>query len=380
MTVRKVLEVLREQGPCTRANLTRLSGISAPTVSKAVESLLESGLVEEGAATQGAPGRPGTLMRLARSGAQVLGVVLDALKCRVVSAGLDGTIDDEGQIEFRTPETYEALLKQIARAAEQFIARDGVKTLGLGISTPGLINGRTGLAMFSPNLHITDGRALDRDLNARLGIECAMFQETQALCLGERMYGAPERLDDFVMLEISTGLGAGVMMGGHLMMGGASGLAGELGHVTVALDGPLCGCGNRGCLETLATDSALLRALAGSHRSALDMADVKRLLNAGNPDAETALRMVCEYLAIAVAAAINLWNPATLFLHGRLFDVREGLFETVCGLARKRALAPSSADCRILRARRSKRHGAVAGAIHHLFNAHGPGQFDRIEP
>ncbi|ODT97352.1 MAG: hypothetical protein ABS79_07565 [Planctomycetes bacterium SCN 63-9] len=169
------------------------------------------------------------------------------------------------------------------------------------------------------------------------------------------------------MLEISTGLGAGGMMGG------TSGLAGELGHITVAPDGPICGCGNRGCLETLATDSALVRLLTDYFPKTIDLVDVKWLLNEGSERAETALQVVSEYLAIAIAAAINLWNPATLFIHGRLFDVREGLFESICNRARERSLAPSSADCRIVRARRSKRHGAIAGAIHNLFDSHGPG-------
>jgi predicted NBD/HSP70 family sugar kinase len=246
-----------------------------------------------------------------------------------------------------------------------------VKTLCLGLSTPGLINTRTGRAMFSPNLHITDGRSPDRDLGRRLGLDCVMYQETQALCLGERMYSAPDLLDDFVMLEISTGLGVGVVMDGRLMEG-HSGLAGELGHVTVALDGPPCGCGNRGCLETLATDSALTRRLSSRLGRPLDLDTISRLVRSGELDAEAELRSVCEYLAIAIAAAINLWNPAMLFVHGRLFDVRDGLFESVCDLTRRRALAPSLADCRILRARWSKQQGAVAGAIHHLIDAHGP--------
>lgn len=371
MTVRRVLEVLRDRGPCTRANLTRISGISAPTVAKAVGVLLESGLLEEGDSIQGAPGRPGTLMRLARDRAQVIGVVLDSSLCTMVSAGLDGTIHEAGRVEFPTPDSYEALLERISGLATIFISREGVKTLGLGISTPGLINRRTGRAMLSPNLHLTDGHSPARDLSQRLGIDCVMYQETQALCLGERMYSAPEPLDDFVMLEISTGLGVGVVMDGRLMEG-HSGLAGELGHVTVALDGPVCGCGNRGCLETMATDSALTRGISEQLGRAVSLDDVKHLIRDDNRVAERELHKVCEYLAIAIAAAINLWNPSTLFVHGRLFDVRDGLFETVCELTRRRALAPSLADCRILRARWSKQQGAVAGAIHHLIDSHGP--------
>jgi N-acetylglucosamine repressor len=92
----------------------------------------------------------------------------------------------------------------------------------------------------------------------------------------------------------------------------------------------------------------------------------------GELEAERELNSVCEYLAIAVAAAINVFNPALLFVHGRLFDAREGLFELVCELTRRRTLAPSFEDCQIVRARCTKSQAAVAAAIHHLTNAQGP--------
>jgi N-acetylglucosamine repressor len=371
MTVRRVLELLQSSGPSTRAELTRLSGISAPTVSKAVGALLESGLVEEGEAPPAALGRPGTVLRLARDGAQVLGVVLDARRCTVVAASLDSAIRDDSVLTFATPRTYLGLIDAVADAATTLMQRPDVRTLSLGMSIPGLINRRQQRAVFSPNLHVTDGHSPDRDLSRRLEINCVMHQETHALCLGERMYGGSESLDDFAMLEISTGLGLGVFSGGRLMEG-HSGLAGELGHITVVPDGRLCGCGNRGCLETVATDSALARAVSERLGRTIDIEEVARRVRSGELRADEELRPVCEYLAIAIAAAVNLFNPATLFVHGRLFDVQDGLFEQVCELTRRRALGPSLADCRILRTRATKPQGAVAAAIQHLLSALGP--------
>ena len=371
MTVRRILSILVQRAPCTRAELTRLTGISAPTVSKAVASLLEAGIVEEGEAPQGALGRPGNVLRLARAGAQVVGVVLDIKRCVVVPAALDGTLFEDRKITFATPGTYKLLVDEIAEAASQLIDADGVRTLSLGLSVPGLVNRREGRAVFSPNLHLTDGHSPDDDLRRRLGIECVMFQETHALCLGEKMHRAPALLDDFAMLEISAGLGLGAIAGGRLIEG-HSGLAGELGHVTVSPQGRLCGCGNHGCLETVATDSALADLLSERLGWAVDVDEAIRLIRQGEIEAEQELRTVCEYLAIAMAAAINLLNPATLYVHGRLFDVRDGLFEMVCELTCRRALAPSLADCRILRARSTKEHGAVAAAIDQLMNRYGP--------
>ncbi len=103
---------------------------------------------------------------------------------------------------------------------------------------------------------ITNGQCLGADLAERLGIECILVQEEHALCLAERCFGSARGLDDFAMLDISTGVGLGVMSRGRLLLG-RSGFAGEIGHITVDIRGRRCGCGNRGCLETVACDSAL---------------------------------------------------------------------------------------------------------------------------
>lgn len=371
MTVRRVLELLQSNGPSTRADLTRLSGISAPTISKAIGALLESGLVEEGDVSSAALGRPGTVLRLATDTAQVIGVVVDARQCQVLASGLDGEIHEDLIERFPTPRTYQALIDQLIRAATRLMERPGVRTLSLGMSIPGLINRRKEQAVFSPNLHVTDGHSPGVDLSRRLGIDCVMYQETHALCLGERMFGGPEPLDDFVVLEISTGLGLGVITEGRLMEG-HSGLAGELGHVTVVPDGRLCGCGNHGCLETVATDSAFAQAISEKVGRGVSVDEAVTLIRDKGLQADDELRRVCEYLAIAMAAAINVFNPGTLFVHGRLFDAQDGLFEMACELTRRRALAPSLADCRVQRARFSKSQGAIAAAMQLLFDSLGP--------
>lgn len=370
MNVRRLLELLQSSGPSTRAELTRITGSSAPTVSKAIAALMDSGLVEEGDAHPTALGRPGTVVRLAREAAQVIGVVIDARQCQVIPAGLDGINHDERIEVFPTPRTYDALIQQIAKTVNRLMRRSA-RTLSIGISVPGLINRREARCTFSPNFHVTDGHSPSLDLSERLGVNCELYQETQALCLSERMFGGPEPLDDFVVLEISTGLGLGVFNSGRLLEG-HSGLAGELGHVTVVPNGRICGCGNQGCLETVATDSAFAHTVSQQLGRSIDASEAVKLIRQGQIDGEQALQTTCEYLAIAMAAAINLFNPATLFVHGRFFDAQDGLFERTCELTRRRALGPSLADCTIRRSRFSKAQGATAAAIRSLFDSFGP--------
>ncbi len=365
---RQVLRALQAQGPLSRAEVARHSGISAPTASKAVESLLRSGLLEEGDAPEIARGRPGRKLRLASSRVQVLGMVIDAEQCRVVSAGLDGKLHEDGFESFATPATYELFIENAVRCATRLMRRSDVATLGMAISIPGLLDSRENRSLLSPNVPLTNQHAPGEDLAYRLGIDCILVQESHALCLAERHFGAARGLDNFAMLDVSTGIGLGVMSGGRLLTG-HSGLAGELGHVTVQMDGRPCGCGNRGCLETVASDAALAWLVSQKLSRKITVEETIARIQTGELDLRAELEQTCRYLAIGVAAVINLFNPSTLFVHGKLFAADADLFPCLIDETRRRALPPSFADCRIVQAQGSKRQGAVAAIINHLTNA-----------
>ncbi len=366
----------------SRAEVARFAGISAPTASKTVESLVRGGWLEEGDAPELVRGRPGRKLRLPGRDAQVLGLVIDADHCRVATAGLDGTIGDESSV-FSTPSTYEQLLEQSIVHIRSLMIRPGVRTLGIGVSMPGLIDCGRQRGILSPNVSITNDHSPAVDLSAKLEVECILVQESHALCLAERYYGAARGLENFAMLDATSGVGLGVMSGGQLLTG-TRGLAGEVGHITVIADGRLCGCGNQGCLETVACDSAVAWNLSHRFGRKITVHDLvegaagRRTESAsrtGEPFAEIecvaldeALDSMIEYLAIGIGAVINLFNPSTLFIHSRLLRASELMFDEMVAAARRRALSPSFTDCCIVRARGSKRQGAVASIIEHLFS------------
>jgi predicted NBD/HSP70 family sugar kinase len=365
LSEREVLTVLQGHGPMSRAEIARHTGISGPTVTRTVSALLEAGLLEEGDMRQPALGRPGRVLRLATKAVSVLGAVVGAKRCELVSAGLDGRIHDERTHAFTTPARYSDLLNTFTRHARQMMMERTEQILGLGISMPGLLNRRERRTVFSPNLHQTDGQRLGEDLKERLGVETAIVQESHALCLAEMTYGAARDVADFAMLDISEGMGVGVVHGGQILEG-HSGLGGELGHVTVDIDGKPCGCGNRGCLETVASDTALAAAISDRLGRKYTIEEIVPLLQRDEMEAENELTEVLEYLAVALAAVINVFNPSKLFIHGRLLDARPDLFERLVERTRQRALAPAMADCALVRARGNKRLGAIAGIIHRL--------------
>lgn len=355
----------------SRAEVARESGLSAPTVSKAVASLLKAGLLEEAEAPELARGRPAPRLRLATSSAQVLGIAIDVGHCEVVSAGLDGVLHGE-TLKIPTPESYPELIATLSETVHKLMAKPGMTTLGCGVSLPGLVDFRKARGVLSPNVPMTDGHAPAVDLAAKLGIECMLLQESHALCLAERHYGLARGLENFAVVDVGAGVGLGLMVGGRLLKG-HSGLAGEIGHMTaIANGGRRCGCGNFGCLETVASDSALAYHAGKKLNRAVNVDEVIELAKTGVVELSAELQEIAGYLAIGVAAVVNLFNPEVVFIHSPLLDIDPGLLARVVEGVGQRALPPSFTECRILRAEGSKCQGAVAGIIQHLTDAVAP--------
>ena len=362
---RTILLTLQSHGPCSRADLSRLTGISGPTVTRAVSSLLEARLLEETDPLQGSLGRPGRVLRLGRTGVAVIGLVFGKSQCEIGLAGLDGQSEEANVRTFPTPDSYAELIDQSASLIQELARQREV--LSVGVSLPGLYDGREGRSLISPNVPITNGQQPGLDLSSRLpaDVDVSVMQECDALCLAERMYGLARGVSDFAMLDITEGLGLGVVQGGELL-DGHSGLAGELGHITVERQGRRCGCGNSGCLETVATDTSLLRDVQERTGRNWSMSELLSAVQAGEIEIEAELSRLCDYLAIGMAAVINIFNPHRLFVFGRFFDLRANLFDETLHRTRERALGPSFADCHIIRARGNKRLGAIAAAIQPL--------------
>lgn len=371
LNVRRVLDALLELGPCTRTALRSHTGISAPTMSKLMDHLMGRGLVEEEPEPLITAGRPSKIFRLARATARVEGVVIDIDDTRVFSCGLDGRIDDSAVRIFPTPRSYGKLISQVARESAFLTAADAAPCLGVGVSVPGLFNAREGRIMLSPNLRFLDGAHLVADLEERLEIGTIVFQEEQALCMAEQVFGLARGLDDFAMIDISAGLGMGVVSGGRFV-GGRDGYGGELGHITMDPRGERCGCGNRGCLETVATDRAFARIIERKTGNPVTVDRAIDLVRSGEVRVGRELTRMTGFLARGIGVVINLFNPAGVFVYGRLFDAREGLFDELVAAVGAHSLKPSLAACRIVRARGSKKQGVAAAVISRLFQTAGP--------
>jgi N-acetylglucosamine repressor len=364
INMRRFLEELRRRGPSTRADLTRAIGVTPPTSSSVIAELLEAGFLEETEVTSAPRGRPGKLFRLATSRAFVIGATIDIRDCVLHVAGLDGSSNGKPE-KFATPTSYKELVRAIANHVESVTRASAGRCLGIGLAVPGLVDERKGMVAFSPNLHFLDGQRICRDLQEELGIPVVATQEEHALCLSEQNVGKASKLNHFAVMDFSSGVGMGVVSGGRYVSG-AQGFAGEIGHIQVVPNGILCGCGNRGCLETVASDTALIRSVSNRLGREIAFPEVASLC------IQEELDQALSYVALGIATVINLFNPSAIFVHGGLFLLRQDVCDIVAEKAKARALAPSSAGIRIEVAEGTKLHGATTGLLDHLFESVGP--------
>jgi len=371
INMRRFLDELRRLGPSTRADLSRVTGVAAPTSSNIIADLLEIGFLEQTETRIAAKGRPGKVFRLAADSAYVIGGTIDVEECVLAPAGLDGIPRRDDNVRFETPQSYEGLLDAICDAVESLRAKAVGRCMGLGLSVPGLVDERLGKVAFSPNLHFTDDKSLGPDLALRLGIEVVCTQEEHALCLAEQIVGEAKTLSDFIALDLTSGMGMGVVSSGRYISG-RDGFAGEIGHTTVEPNGQVCGCGNRGCLETVATDSSFLHAVRGRLGTKVGFDEVAAMVEQGYLDVSKELDSTLSYISIALATLVNLFNPEAIVLNGKVLDLRPDSLEVLSTRMSERALAPSMKRVRLLRSKGDKLQGALAGLLDQVFAAVGP--------
>ena len=212
------------------------------------------------------------------------------------------------------------------------------------------------------NLHFLDGKKLGQDVGKLLGAECVLVHDSHALCLAEYVYGEASELDSFAVLDMSTGIGLGVMVN-HQFLTGHSGFAGEMGHIPIVPNGRKCHCGRRGCLETVASEWVLLERITERFERRIEFDEMVALALKRDKRVRAELSRMCKYLAIGVAHIVNLFDPQSVFITGRLFDQLPWLRDHLVSRTRQIALEPAFADCSFMSTSGSHLLGAVATAI-----------------
>ncbi len=284
----RVIHALRDEGLISRAEIARRTGLSRSTVSSLVSELQADGLVversEPGAAHGDQGGRPPILLSFDASAGVAVGIDFDHHHVRVAVSDLSSRILAERELGLDTDHLAHEGLDAAAELVEQVLTEAGVESsrvIGAGMCLPGPIHRPTGVVGSTAILPGWVGVAAADEMRRRLELPILVDNDANLAALAEAAFGAGRDAKDLIYLMISSGIGAGLVLNGRLYRG-AEGLAGELGHVLVDADGPVCRCGNRGCLETVAGTDALAELLRRSHGDGLDGRTIVRLAREGD--------------------------------------------------------------------------------------------------
>jgi glucokinase len=267
----------------------------------------------------------------------------------------------------------------VADLVQRLMAESGLALAdlaGICVGLPGIVEHRLGLALSCPNLRNWEGLPLADLVTRRTGVTTWVERDANLAALGEAWIGAARGTGYSVCFTLGTGIGAGIILDGRLYRGSWGG-AGEIGHITVVRDGPRCACGNRGCLEALASASAVAReaqaaavrapesllwTLAGGERAAITADLVFRAALEGDATAMRVADTAVEYLGIGVATVINVFNLDMVVLAGGMAAAGSQVLDPVRAVVRQRARQPLAARSRVELGHLGGRAGVLGGA------------------
>jgi predicted NBD/HSP70 family sugar kinase len=318
----RVLQALTDAGEHSRASLTRRTGLARATVSSVIFDLIGEGLVREQAAqtTETKLGRPPLTLSLVPSAAYVVGVDVAHDHVRTILSDLVGTpiwdVNLDLDVDASAEDALVAATKLIDRALRE-TNNDQASVLGIGVGIACPVDRRSGQLRAEGIMPGWVGIKPGEELAARTGLSAQVINDANACVLAERRYGAAQTWDDVVYVRLSSGIGAGVVCDGRMLLG-HDGLAGEVGHVTIEPNGAVCRCGNRGCLETIASPTAIAALLSRSWARTVTSAELFTLVHARDRGAVRALEDAGEAIGRALAMTVMILNPRLIVVGGEL--------------------------------------------------------------
>ena len=332
MTRTAVLAILARQGGLSRAEIAERLELSPATITTITRRLLGEGLIEEGGPRTSQTGRPSIPLELVPASAHALGVQVAHEHVTGVLTRLDATVVDGFRHAFdpSAPGAVDVLAKMI-RSEIEAGTRRGLPLLGVGIAVPGVVEPETGTLRMSVRLGWT-GMPLAARLREALGVPVFVDNDISAVTAAERLYGPGADCADFLLVAIGQGIGLGMVLDGAPYRG-AAGAAGEFGHLPILPDGPVCSCGNRGCLETQVSTESLLRRAGelGIVSGTADLEDLRAAVDDGDARGAELLRQAGELLGRTLAGSVNLLGPERVVVMGEITELWPHLAESFHG-------------------------------------------------
>ena len=369
----ELFQLLRDGKPRTRAALSTLTGLARSTIALRVDALMELGLISPVDDALSTGGRPSSQFALNPKARLVLAADFGASHATLAITDLAGTSlgEKRDQIDIADgPETVLGWMVESGRELLAKIERDQKDLIAIGIGLPGPVHHASGRPINPPIMPGWDRFDVPGWVQQHLEVPVLVDNDVNIMALGERAYTWPA-VEHLVFVKVATGIGSGVISGGRLQRG-AQGIAGDIGHVQIARgDNTPCHCGNRGCLEAMASGPAIAAALRASGVDVENGQQVVALVKRGNIEAIQAIRQAGRDIGEVLTACVSLVNPSVIAIGGSMAQAGEHLIAGVREVVYTRSMPLATEHLTIVQSSAGS-NAAVIGAsmlaIHHALS------------
>ncbi len=364
----------------SRTDLAEAMGVTKAAVTIIVNDLISNGIILETESRTTASGRPPVVLEINPQQGLVAAIDMGAMHLSVALGDFSARILEEVETPFQISDGPENCLKQADCILQELLQKRGLALSdlsGIGIGVPGPVIAEEGFVMAPPIMPGWDRFPIRATLEKQWGTSITLNNDAELGALGEWAYGAGRGEKNLAFIKVGSGIGAGLIINQQIY-GGTTGSAGEIGHLTVDENGPLCTCGNHGCLEAFAGGHAIASQakklvtsgkrtlLSEKSIDSLSAHDVAEAARRGDLPAQEIVKRSGTYIGIAIAGLINLFNPSTVIIGGGVAQVGDLLTTPIRQAVRERSLRASEHGVKIMTAmlgRRSSLIGAMVQAI-----------------
>jgi len=362
-----LLSLISNPNGTSRIELARATGKSPAKIGKLIQRLVNAGVLTQEEPIETSRGRRPILLRPSQGLGYLLGVDIGMIHLRVVLTDMRGTILRSIEQPSNARADLDTALKAILDAIDSLLADYGVprdKLRAIGISHSGGIDPKSGVCLYWHLAMHWKGVPLKKLFSDYYGVPALVDDSVHCMALAEKTFGAALSTDTFILINVGQGIRSGLFIDGQLFRG-AEGIAGELGHTTILPGGPRCSCGNRGCLESLASGKSIMDAtmaalgdnvttslqeIASHDPAGITVDAISAAARGGDRLARRIISQAGSYLGIAVANLINLLNPPLIvFAGGTIAAAEELLMETIIREASASAFEVAFTKTKIVR-------------------------------
>lgn len=347
-----ILKIIREKGPISRADISKMIGLNPATVSSNVSDLLKRKLIKEVGSGESSGGRKPILLELNSSEIYVVGVDMGIKK---VSAGLidiDGNIIQKVILQYSKETNQENVLETIKDSIYEVVKGEDEnfdKIIGVGMGIHGIVDTEKGVSSYAPALDWHDLEIVSIFKN-EFNIPIIIDNDVRVMALGEKWFGKAKDTQNFVLLNIGTGIGAGIYLNGNLYRGNNFG-AGEIGHVSISDKKIKCKCGEYGCFEAIASGTGIVTRFIeeleqGSISSILNRMDICHITSEeiykealkGDRLSIQILKETGKYIGTGISMLINILNPEMILIAGGVSKAGKFIFEEIQRVVSKKSI------------------------------------------